>query len=219
MASSRALASFAFLAAVPLALAAACTSTVVSDAKQAATTTSTTTTTTGGGGSSGACGAPRSDRSEAGQCSPGYGVDESNPMCCRRCGAGEVAVDDEMGPRCVGADAGAGGGGGGGGTGGAGGGFACPKFGQTYGAAAKACVATDDCTMVAIGCYCGSQPVVGVAKASAAAAKACEAAAAQSCALGCAVMDDTVAEDGKSPGDGGTIVARCDEGACHSVVE
>jgi hypothetical protein len=32
-------------------------------------------------------------------------------------------------------------------------------------------------------------------------------------------MDDTVAEDGKSPGDGGTIVARCDEGACHSVVE
>lgn len=108
-------------------------------------------------------------------------------------------------------DAGAGGGGGDGGDGGP----TCP----TYTDADKACVSVADCATVALGCYCGSQPVVGVSKTLSDLANACEADAASQCELGCVSGPGQVAEDGNNNADGGTITVKCDTGKCHTVVE
>jgi hypothetical protein len=193
-------------------LAAACVAKVGTSAQTSTGTTDTTTTTGGGGaggsnGSGGSHGGGCSGRTEGGQClgGPNYGVDEGNPGCCRPCGAGEVAVDTQYGPHCERADAGAS----------ADGGAACP----TYDAADKACTTADDCATVARGCYCGPQPVLGIAKALAAKAATCEADAAAHCALGCANMPGQVAEDGKGNQDGGTIGVVCDQGECKTVLE
>jgi hypothetical protein len=81
-----------------------------------------------------------------------------------------------------------------------------------------------DCGMVAGGCYCGQQPVYGVAKRYLAAEDACEATAANNCALGCANAFGQRAQDGNSNLDGGTIAVRCaavDGGAlaCQTFVQ
>jgi hypothetical protein len=68
------------------------------------------------------------------------------------------------------------------------------------------------------GCYCGQQPVIGVAKSAGAAAAACEKQAGENCGLGCANFPGQVAEDGKSPDDGGTLEVACTANKCVTVV-
>jgi hypothetical protein len=97
-------------------------------------------------------------------------------------------------------------------------GFVCGAAGGTYDGQ-KACVTVADCTTVARGCHCGSQPVLGIAKSAAVAAEACEAQVAGACPLHCPVMPGHVAEDGVSDRDGGTITVLCDLGKCHTVLQ
>jgi len=98
------------------------------------------------------------------------------------------------------------------------GGIACgPLGGGTYDNA-KSCKTVSDCTTVARGCYCGGQPILGIAKTSAAVAEACEATAGSQCGLGCANFPGHVAEDGANDVDGGTIQVLCDLGKCHTVL-
>jgi hypothetical protein len=97
-------------------------------------------------------------------------------------------------------------------------GLACGQLGGNY-ESAKACSTAADCTTVARGCYCGAQPVIGIAKSSAAVAQACESKAANQCALGCASFPGQVAEDGANNGDGGTIIVKCDLSKCHTVLQ
>lgn len=85
------------------------------------------------------------------------------------------------------------------------------------------CARDSDCATVARGCYCGRRPVVGVARTYAAAAARCEEEAASRCALGCPVMEGSVAQDGRSPADGGAIAVRCEPqasgvGSCRTYV-
>ena len=96
----------------------------------------------------------------------------------------------------------------------AGDGGACP----TYDKASKACTVASDCATVARGCYCGQQPVIGVAQSIAARASACEQEVANTCALGCPNAPGRVAEDGKDDQDGGTIAVDCKAGACTTRV-
>jgi hypothetical protein len=79
-----------------------------------------------------------------------------------------------------------------------------------------ACVHDDDCATVDVGCYCGAQPVDGVAKAFAAASAACEAKSASSCARGCVSFPGQVAQDGRSSSQG-TIMVHCVPSASGSV--
>jgi hypothetical protein len=72
--------------------------------------------------------------------------------------------------------------------------------------------------MVAAGCYCGIQPVNGVAIAMLSYAQACEATASASCTRGCATVDGQLAQDGNSVADGDTIAVRCDVGLCKTYV-
>lgn len=90
----------------------------------------------------------------------------------------------------------------------------CSMMNATYD---KTCSTASDCTTVARGCYCGSQPVIGIARTAASTAQACEAQAA-TCGLGCPTMSGRTAEDGKSDVDGGTITVLCDSNRCHTVV-
>ena len=98
------------------------------------------------------------------------------------------------------------------------GGFVCGALGGTYPDAVKPCTSASDCAMIARGCYCGSQPVIGIAKAHLAAAEACEAAARSSCALGCPNAPGRVADDGRNDLEGGTIAVACDLGKCHTLL-
>jgi len=95
-------------------------------------------------------------------------------------------------------------------------GASCP---MTYTTADKACTTVADCTTVAIGCYCGAQPVIGIAKSISALATACELQSGMTCARGCANSPGQVAEDGQNAEDGGTIVVKCDANQCHTVVQ
>jgi hypothetical protein len=95
------------------------------------------------------------------------------------------------------------------------GGAACPQ----YTAADKACMTPADCTTVAKGCYCGSQPVIGISKSIGAVANECERTNAMNCALGCAISSGQHAEDGNTTDDGGTIAVLCDNMQCHTVVQ
>lgn len=92
----------------------------------------------------------------------------------------------------------------------------CKLLGGTYD---KTCVSPSDCTTVARGCYCGQQPVIGVAKSASVAANACETKAGSECGLGCANFPGQVAEDGKSPDDGGTLSVECTANKCTTVVK
>jgi hypothetical protein len=92
---------------------------------------------------------------------------------------------------------------------------------QTYRCAAPppdlaACTQDVDCAIVATGCYCGAQPVVGVAAVYVAAAGSCERAAATTCALGCAVSAMRQTQDGKTVAENAPINVRCDGGACKT---
>jgi hypothetical protein len=85
------------------------------------------------------------------------------------------------------------------------------------------CSIDADCATVAIGCYCDTQPVIGVARRYATTAQTCEDAAASSCALGCANQPGVVAQDGTKADSAATIAARCDHstsmtGICRSYV-
>jgi hypothetical protein len=85
-----------------------------------------------------------------------------------------------------------------------------------------ACSADADCTTVALGCYCGTQPVNGVARRYAPTAQACEEQAASACALGCATQLKLLVQDGTQVEPGTIIAARCDHsgatGVCKSYV-
>ena len=86
-----------------------------------------------------------------------------------------------------------------------------------------ACSIDADCATVALGCYCGAQPVNGVASKYAATARDCEDAAASTCALGCANEPGQVAQDGHRTDLGATVAVRCDHstagaGTCLSYV-
>jgi hypothetical protein len=82
----------------------------------------------------------------------------------------------------------------------------------------KRCNTVADCTLIAHACYCGAQPVIGIAKASESSAQVCESQARSHCALGCASFPGQVAEDGANNEDGGTITVLCDSGKCHTVL-
>lgn len=86
-----------------------------------------------------------------------------------------------------------------------------------------ACSIDADCATVAIGCYCGAQPVNGVAGRYATTAQACEEAAAGTCALGCVNEPGLVTQDGTKAAAGTTVAVRCDHsvgttGTCKSYV-
>jgi hypothetical protein len=74
---------------------------------------------------------------------------------------------------------------------------------------AAACVADEECTTVARGCYCGARPVDGVSRRAIDAAAACEARSAAACALGCAVFEGQRTQDGQTVVDGGVVAVRC----------
>jgi len=84
------------------------------------------------------------------------------------------------------------------------------------------CAADADCATIARQCYCGQQPVDGVNVRSLAAAVACERSRDEGCALGCAVFDGQLAQDGRSVTDGGVIRVRCERddggGRCRTFV-
>ncbi|MFO0604763.1 MAG: hypothetical protein U0324_16390 [Polyangiales bacterium] len=75
------------------------------------------------------------------------------------------------------------------------------------------CATDADCATIARQCYCGQQPVDGVNARSLAAATACETGRGEHCALGCAVFDGRLAQDGRSVTDGGVIAVRCERDA------
>jgi hypothetical protein len=83
-----------------------------------------------------------------------------------------------------------------------------------------ACAADADCATVEVGCYCGPQPVHGVAVKYAQAAQSCEDAAASACALGCLNELMLQTQDGKKAALGTAVAARCDHagvsGTCTS---
>lgn len=79
------------------------------------------------------------------------------------------------------------------------------------------CSIDADCTTVAIGCYCGAQPVNGVASKYAATARGCEDTAASTCALGCATQPKVVTQDGTTADPGTLIGAYCDHSGAAPV--
>jgi hypothetical protein len=87
---------------------------------------------------------------------------------------------------------------------------------------AAECTTDEGCALVSDGCYCGDQPVYGVAFRYRDGAGACEGLAASTCALGCPVTIGFVAQDGKSTMDRSLIKVRCADkqpsgvGACKS---
>jgi len=93
---------------------------------------------------------------------------------------------------------------------------------QTPPADLTACAGDADCATVVIGCYCGEQPVNGVAHKYAATAQSCEDTAASTCALGCATQTGMIAQDGSKVASATTIAAHCDRstgtGVCKSYV-
>jgi hypothetical protein len=83
-----------------------------------------------------------------------------------------------------------------------------------------ACSVNADCATLVVGCYCGSQPVNGVARKYAATAQSCENTAATSCARGCAIQQGMVAQDGTKATASTQFAAHCDHsgatGVCKS---
>jgi hypothetical protein len=86
-----------------------------------------------------------------------------------------------------------------------------------------ACTHDDDCGQVERGCYCGRQPVTGVAERYRIDAARCELEAARNCALGCPVQSGFVADDGRNIDNGGSLANRCERtdagvGRCRTYV-
>jgi hypothetical protein len=79
------------------------------------------------------------------------------------------------------------------------------------------CSVDADCITVAIGCYCGAQPVNGVALKYAATARSCETTAASTCARGCATQAKVVLQDGTLVDPTTVIGAFCDHSDATSV--
>ena len=83
-----------------------------------------------------------------------------------------------------------------------------------------ACATDADCATVEVGCYCGPQPVNGVASRYAQAAQSCQDDAASACALGCANELALQAQDGKKAALGTPVAVRCSRsgatGTCTS---
>ena len=83
-----------------------------------------------------------------------------------------------------------------------------------------ACATDADCATVEVGCYCGAQPVNGVAVKYAQAAQSCEDAAARACLVGCLNELKLQTQDGKKAAPGTPVAARCDHsgasGTCTS---
>jgi hypothetical protein len=71
------------------------------------------------------------------------------------------------------------------------------------------CSADADCATFAQGCFCGAQPVNGVAHKYAAAAQSCEDTAAGACTLGCANDQGGVTQDGTKVAAGTRTAAHC----------
>jgi len=84
------------------------------------------------------------------------------------------------------------------------------------------CSIDADCATVRVGCYCGPQPVNGVAHRYASAAQTCENTAASACALGCVNGPGMVTQDGTQVDVVTKIAGRCDHsgatGICKSYV-
>ena len=93
---------------------------------------------------------------------------------------------------------------------------------QTPPADLAGCAIDTDCATVVIGCYCGAQPVNGVAHKYATTAQSCEDSAASTCALGCATQTGMVAQDGSKVDVAATVAVHCDRssgtGICKSYV-
>ena len=85
-----------------------------------------------------------------------------------------------------------------------------------------ACTTVDDCTAYAIGCYCGAQPINGVAREFAPDMQSCENKAASMCALGCPTEPGLRTQDGKMVSSGTMISVRCvhqgNTGTCQTYV-
>ena len=83
-----------------------------------------------------------------------------------------------------------------------------------------ACTTDADCATVELGCYCGPQPVNGVAVRYAQTAQSCQDTAASACALGCLNELALQTQDGKKAALGTPVAARCDHagatGTCTS---
>lgn len=83
-----------------------------------------------------------------------------------------------------------------------------------------ACATDADCATVEVGCYCGPQPVNGVAVKYAQAAQNCEDTAASACALGCLNELAVQAQDGKKAALGTPVAVQCSRsgatGTCTS---
>jgi len=83
-----------------------------------------------------------------------------------------------------------------------------------------ACATDADCATVELGCYCGPQPVHGVAVKYAQSAQSCEDAAGSACALGCLNELALQTQDGKKAALGTPVSVRCDRsvasGTCTS---
>jgi len=80
-----------------------------------------------------------------------------------------------------------------------------------------ACSIDADCTTVSMGCYCGPQPVNGVARKYAVAARGCQDTAASTCALGCATQDKVVVQHGSTVNPGTFVGAHCDHAGATPV--
>jgi hypothetical protein len=89
-----------------------------------------------------------------------------------------------------------------------------PGIGTAYNCKAPppdlaACTTDADCATVEIGCYCGPQPVNGVAVKYTQAAQSCEDTAASACALGCPNELALIAQDSKKAALGTPVAVRC----------
>ena len=73
-----------------------------------------------------------------------------------------------------------------------------------------ACANNDDCATVDVGCYCGSQPVIGVALKYATTAAMCQQAESDACTRGCVTVPGRQAQDGMMIPDGQPASVRCD---------
>jgi hypothetical protein len=80
-----------------------------------------------------------------------------------------------------------------------------------------ACSVDTDCATIAVGCFCGAQPVNGVARRYATTAQTCEETAASTCALGCANQPGMVAQDGTMADASTAFAAHCDHSAATGV--
>lgn len=90
----------------------------------------------------------------------------------------------------------------------------CTLLGGNYD---KTCAVAGDCLMVARGCYCGAQPIIGVNKSAQPAAQACETKNQNNCGLGCANFPGHVGDDGKNDeGTGKNIEVYCDNNQCKT---